>query len=108
MEQNPDTNAVVEWPTDEGIWMANFPDGIGWLPMETLALRDDLPSKEQRRLEYEHEAPPRKILAIVARLPLRDGSWPYVFKGTHPAKEWRRPTADEMKRARVFLGLEPA
>ena len=39
------SETVVEWPTDEGIWIG-WIDGVGWFPMQTMYLRDDLPSRE--------------------------------------------------------------
>lgn len=83
--------------------MGNIPE-IGWLPLQTMALTDDLPSVEQMRLEAEHEAPPRRILAIVAQWLESATSWPYTFKGCHPVKEWRRPTKEELFKARIFYG----
>ena len=79
---------------------------IGWFPLETMALKDDLPSFEQLRLEREspENAPPRKTLAIVARYPLNEKNWPFTFKGCHPAKRWRRPTDAELTQARKFYG----
>lgn len=85
-------NEVIEWPTDEGIWMANF-ESVGWFPIQTMYLRDDLPTVEEMAREKSGEVmPPRKVLAILAQFPESENSWPYTFKSCHPAKGWRRPT----------------
>lgn len=96
---------IVPWPTDEGLWMGNV-SAVGWFPFYTKGLEDDLPSREQMRLEKEspETAPPRTILCIVAQWLESDKSWPFLFKSNHPAKEWRRPTEDEECRAKVFYG----
>ena len=88
---------TVEWPTDEGIWMARF-ESIGWFPIRSKYLRDDLPTREEMAREAAGEVmPPRKVLAIVAQFPESATSWPFTFQKCHPAKEWRRPTAEEME-----------
>lgn len=99
---------IIPWPTDEGIWMGNNVDLGGWFPFLTKALRDDLPSAEQLRLERESPAtaPPRAVLGILAQWPMTKDSWPFTFKGSHPVKEWRRPTEEELKKARHFYRLD--
>lgn len=97
---------IVAWPTDEGIWLGDVKE-IGWFPFQTKYLRDDLPSLDEIKREESGEVmPPRRVLAIVAQFLESDTSWPYLFKGNHPAKEWRRPDVDEMSRARIFYGLD--
>jgi hypothetical protein len=101
-------SASVEWPTDEGIWMGFIDGGIGWFPMQTMYLRDDLPTREEMAREAAGEVmPPRKVLAIVAQWPESETSWPYTFQGCHPAKQWRRPDEDELRRALIFYGKTP-
>src|SRR5579872_6301879 len=80
---------LFDWPLDEGIWMGNV-EAVGWFPFRTMALKDDLPSKEQMRLEREspETAPPRAILCITAQWLQEDSNWPYLFKSNHPAREW--------------------
>lgn len=99
---------IIPWPTDEGIWMGNIGNRIGWFPLQTRALKDDLPSLEQMRLEKEspETAPPRATLAIVAQFPKSKTSWLYTFQSCHPVNEWRHPDEDEMRRARIFYGLD--
>lgn len=101
-------NETIDWPTDEGIWMGHHID-LGWFPFLTKALRDDLPTKEQLRLEAEspETAPPRAILMIVAQWPESKSSWPYTVKGCHPVKVWRKPDEEELKRAQTFYGITP-
>lgn len=95
------------WPTDEGIWIG-YVDGVGWMPFQTMFLRDDLPTQqdmaEEKRTGVKWIGKP---LAVVAQLPERDGSWPYLFKGSHPVSRWRRPDADELRRAQVLYGTTP-
>jgi len=101
---------TIPWPTDEGIWMGHH-EQLGWFPFQTKAMKDDLPSAEQLRLEREapESAPPRRTLAILAQWLESDHNWPYTFQNCHPVKEWRKPTEDELKRARHFYRLdEPA
>lgn len=99
---------TVEWPTDEGIWMAWIGDTTGWFPLRSKYLRDDLPTREEMAREAAGEVmPPRKVLAIVAQWPESEKSWPFTFKGCHPAQLWRRPTEDEMRRAKIFYGESP-
>ncbi len=96
----------LNWPDGDGIWMANIPE-IGWFPLRVKALVDDLPSAEQLHAEAvsPETAPPRRILAYVAQFPESETSWPYLFPGNHPAKEWRRPSMDEMAKADRFYGV---
>lgn len=103
-----DTIPNTEWPTDEGIWMGFHKALGGWFPLLTMALKDDLPSKEQMRLEAEspETAPPRATLAIVAQWPESETKWPYTFKGCHPVKQWRKPTEEELVKARHFYRLD--
>jgi hypothetical protein len=68
-----------------------FIDSVGWFPMRTKELTDDLGSGA--------------CLAILAQFPESASSWPFTFQGCHPVKLWRRPTGDEMERAKVFYGL---
>ena len=105
--------AMVDWPTDEGVWMANIALATGsaepdWFPLQTMAMKDDLPSAEQMRLERESPAtaPPRAVLLIVAQWPESELSWPYTFKGCHPVKQWRRPTDDELIKAKHFYQIK--
>jgi len=79
-----------DWPTDEGIWMG-FIEPIGWFPMKTKGLIDDLGSNE--------------CLAILAQFPKSKDDWPFTFKGCHPATKWRRPTDEEMSKAKIFYGI---
>lgn len=72
-----------------------YHDALGWFPFQTMALRDDLvPAGEVGR-----------VLTIVAQWPESKDSWPYTFRGCHPVKQWRRPNADELEKARKFYGL---
>jgi hypothetical protein len=106
---NQELPTLVEWPTDEGIWMGNMgkPGAGEWFPLKTAPLRDDLPSPEEIAREKAGEVmPPRAILAIVAQWPKSETEWPFLFKGNHPVKEWRRPTPDELQRAKRFYRLE--
>src|SRR5437762_2936087 len=83
------------WPTDEGIWLGWIDGGIGWFPMQTMYLRDDLPSREE--MEEERRTGVKwigKPLAVVAQWPESETSWPYTFQKCHPAKRWRRPNED--------------
>ena len=79
-----------------------------WFPLQTMAMKDDLPSAEQMRLERESPAtaPPRAVLLIVAQWPESELSWPYTFKGCHPVKQWRRPTDDELIKAKHFYQIK--
>ncbi len=97
---------VIDWPTDEGIWMGHHKD-LGWFPFQTKAMRDDLPSAEQLRLEREspETAPPRRVLAIVAQWLESERSWPYTVQNCHPVKMWRKPTAEELAKAKHFYGV---
>ena len=102
----PHTAEILEWPTDEGMWMANF-QSIGWFPLRTKYLRDDLPTIEEMAREAAGEVlPARKILAILAQFPESKTSWPFTFQSCHPVKHWRRPTDEEMAKARIFYGEE--
>lgn len=102
-------NQEYEWPTDKGIWMGYFEGVEDWIPMLTDEMKDDLPSQEQLRLEKEdpENAPPRKTLLIVAQQPVppEAGVWPYTFQGCHSATKWRRPTDEELEKARIFHGI---
>ena len=87
--------------------MAKF-ESVGWFPIRSMYLRDDLPTLEEIAREAAGELmPPRKVLAIVAQFPESEKRWPYTFKGCHPVKEWRRPSADEMEKARKYYGESP-
>ncbi|HEY1171014.1 MAG TPA: hypothetical protein VGH19_06545 [Verrucomicrobiae bacterium] len=99
---------IFPWPTAGGIWMGYIDGGIGWMPMQAMELKDDLPSVEQMRLEKDNPltAPPRATLAITAQFPQPDGCWPYLFPGNHPVKAWRLPVGDELSRAKKFLGVK--
>lgn len=89
--------------------MGNIPGGIGWFPLKTLYLRDDLPSREEMAREAAGEVmPPRPVLAVLAQWPESDKSWPFTFKNCHPVKEWRRPTDEEMAKALHFYGNTPS
>ena len=100
--------SVVEWPTDEGIWMGNISSGIGWFPLQTMYLRDDLPSREEMdRAAAGEVMPPRPVLAVLAQWPESEQSWPYTFKGCHPVSEWRRPSDEEKEKALHFYGKTP-
>ena len=44
---------------------------------------------------------------LVAQFPESATSWPFTFQKCHSAKEWRRPTAEEMEKARKFYGEFP-
>ena len=95
----------VPWPTDVGIWRGFVEGGIGWFPLQTLYLRDDLPTGEEMAREAAGEVmPPRRVLAVVAQWLESETSWPYTFQQCHPVKQWRRPTEQEMARAQVFYG----
>jgi len=97
---------IFAWPTDEGVWMGFLDGGIGWFPLRTMYLRDDLPTLDEIRRQLAGEVmPPRAILAIVAQYPESENHWPFTFKGCHPVSQWRRPNADELKRAQVFYGI---
>jgi hypothetical protein len=94
-------NLEVEWPSDEGIWMGWIETTSGdWFPLKTMALRDDLPRGGETLANSQ-----RRLLAIVAQWPESEKSWPYTFKGCHPVKRWRRPTEDELRRAKIFYGI---
>jgi hypothetical protein len=101
-----DTTEIIPWPTSDGLWMANITE-IGWFPLQVMALKDDLPSLEQMLLEKEspESAPPRAIAGYVAQWPESKGHWPYTFKGSHPVKEWRKPTYEELTKAKQFYNL---
>jgi len=107
-ELAPVSCSETPWPTDEGIWMGWIDSGIGWFPMQTMYLRDDLPSKEE--IEEERRSGVKwigKPLVIVAQWPESETSWPYTFQQCHPVKRWRRPTEDETRRAMIFYGKSP-
>lgn len=82
---------IVEWPTSEGYWMGNIPD-VGWIPMKAKYLLNDLPPDVG------------KPLAIVVQFPESEKSWPFLFSGSHPAKQWRHLTEDEKILTQRFYG----
>lgn len=97
---------ILAWPTDEGIWMADF-KSIGWFPIRTMYLRDDCPTAAEMAREAAGEImPPRPVIAIVAQFPESETSWPYTFQACHPAKQWRRPTVEELARAKHFYSIK--
>jgi len=87
--------------------MAFLPNDLGWFPFRTMALKDDLPTSEQLAIEASDpaNAPPRATLAIVAEWAFSAEHGAYTFKGCHPVTQWRRPTLEEMAKARHFYRL---
>jgi hypothetical protein len=85
---------TVDWPTEPGIWCGEIP-GVGWFPMRV------------RRWKEYPEGVPHLPMPLVAQFPESKTSWPFTVQGCHPAKSWRRPTDDEMRRAKIFYGESP-
>jgi hypothetical protein len=88
-------NPYLSWPNEEGMWIGVL-DKIGDFPFRVMALKDDLDITE-----------PRKTLCFVAQWLESKDSWPYMFSGNHPCKQWRKPTEDELHRANIFYRIEP-
>lgn len=84
---------TVDWPTEKGIWMAWIEDIDAWFPLRAKLLK-----------EYP-EGEPHLPMPIVAQFPENDKNWPFTFKGCHPFKTWRKPTAEELSLADKFYGV---
>jgi len=92
-----DTNSILPWPTEEGIWMGWLEDC--WFPLKAVELKGDLEDMK-KSIPTEHFT-----LGIVVQFPMSDESWPFTFKQCHPVEKWRRPTEDELRRARAFYEI---
>ena len=77
------------WPTEPGIWMGKIND-VDFFPMKARLLK-----------EYP-EGEAHLPMPIVVQYPKSDTDWPYTFEGCHPIKEWRKPTAEELKQAEHY------
>lgn len=84
---------IFTWPQDEGIWMGWLDDC--WFPLKVKELKGDT----------EGHADFGRTIAIVAQFPESTTSWVYLFQGNHPVLRWRRPTEDELRRARQFYQI---
>ncbi|HEY3898952.1 MAG TPA: hypothetical protein VGM54_10085 [Chthoniobacter sp.] len=84
----------IDWPTEEGIWMAYLEEMGCWFPLKARLLKKYAPGV------------PHLPMPIVAQWPESIQRWPYTFQRCHPAKRWRRPTEEEMAKARNFYGEE--
>ena len=89
VEQMTNEQETVEWPTDKGIWMGYFEAVKDWIPMLTDELKENLPTPN----------------LIVAQFPESNKSWPYTFQGCHSVNKWRRPTDEELEKAKKFHGI---
>lgn len=85
---------VYPWPGGEGIWMGWIEEMKHWFPLRVKELKDDLQGPDFG-----------KPIAIVAQFPVSPDSWPYLFRGNHPVTQWRRPTEQELAKAKTFYGL---
>jgi hypothetical protein len=86
-------DSIFPWPTDEGMWMGWVDHMTIWFPMRAKYLLGDDPSNVDT---YQ------KPIALVAQFPESETSWPFLFKGSHPVNQWRRPTEAELEKAKTF------
>ncbi len=87
-QSSPASDGYVSWPTEAGIWMGNI--GTSWFPLRVKLLK-----------EYP-EGEAHLPMPLVAQYPQSETTWPYTFEGCHPVKEWRKPTEEELAKAKAF------